>query len=281
VTHRIRPLDVSAADIPNRLKAEFDGLALLGTGDWPVSLRQGESAWLTLYWQARLASVPDHTVTLQMRPVGTEGEPRTLARGAPVHGAYPTWQWQVDEFVADRLVLRVPPDTPPGTWALEVVVDEGPALPLARFDVQPVPRNWTAPAISRPMSVTFGSRVALVGYDTQVQTSVAKPRTMTLTLYWQALGEMDTDYTVFVHLVDGSGTVRGQHDSTPMNGAYPTTLWQPGEFVTDAHTLALPPDLPPGDYGLEVGLYQVETGQRLAVAGNGDKVMLDKISVAP
>jgi hypothetical protein len=129
------------------------------------------------------------------------------------------------------------------------------------------------------MSVTFGSQVSLVGYDAQVLTSNDKPGTVALTLVWQALGEMDTDYTVFVHLVDGNGTQRGQHDSMPMNGAYPTTLWQPGEFVTDAHMLTLPPDLPPGDYGLEVGLYQVETGQRLAAAGNGDKVTLDKVRV--
>jgi hypothetical protein len=99
-------------------------------------------------------------------------------------------------------------------------------------------------------------------------------------LYWQAVGEMDTDYTVFVHLVDGNGTVWGQDDSAPMNGTYPTTLWQPGEFVTDAHQLTLPPDLPPGDYGLEVGMYQVETGLRLAVAGSGNKITLDKISLA-
>jgi hypothetical protein len=159
-------------------------------------------------------------------------------------------------------------------------VDDGPALSLARFDVQPIARNWVAPAVSRPMSVTFGSQVALVGYAAQALTSKDKSQSVTLTLYWQALGEMDTDYTVFVHLVDGNGTVRGQHDSAPMNGAYPTTLWRPGEFVTDAHALTLPSDLPPGDYVLEVGLYQAETGQRLAVAGNGDKVALDQVSVA-
>jgi hypothetical protein len=91
---------------------------------------------------------------------------------------------------------------------------------------------------------------------------------------------MNADYTVFVHLVDRNGAVRGQHDSPPMDGTYPTTLWQPGEFVTDAHLLTLPADLPPGDYVLEVGLYRVETGTRLEVAGDGDKVMLDKISVS-
>jgi hypothetical protein len=110
------------------------------------------------------------------------------------------------------------------------------------------------------MSVTFGSQVALVGYDDKVLTSNDKPGTVTLTLVWQALGEMDTDYTVFVHLVDENGTERGQHDSMPMNGAYPTTLWQPGEFITDAHAHAAPDGRPA--ITAQVGLYQVETGQR-------------------
>jgi len=313
VTRRVRPLDVSVVSIPNRLKAEFGGLALLGTGDWPTSLQQGESAFMTLYWQALTAPLSDHVLVLQMRPVGTGGEPIVLARSAPVHGTYPTSQWQEGEFVADRLALRVPPDTPPGTWTLEVTADDGAAQSLARFDVQPLARNWAAPPISRPMSVTLGSQVALVGYDVKSQTPALRvtpgqstplgnphpwevpgawgmgqgasvsnviSQTVMLTLYWQAVGEMDTDYTVFVHLVDGNGTVWGQDDSAPMNGTYPTTLWQPGEFVTDAHQLTLPPDLPPGDYGLEVGMYQVETGLRLAVAGGGNKITLDKISLA-
>ena len=288
MTRRTRPLDVSAVSIPHRLNAESGGLVLLGTGDWPASLRQGESALTTLYWQARTVTLTNHTVTLQMR--GTEGQVRVLASGSPVHGTYPTSQWEADEFVADRLILRVPLDALPGAYTLEVAVDDRPAQPLARFNVQAVARSWTAPAISHPMSVTFGAQVALVGYDVKSQTpalragasvSNLKSQTMMLTLYWQALGEMDTDYTVFVHLVDRNGTVRGQHDSMPMNGAYPTTLWQPGEFVTDTHTLGLPSDLPPGDYVLEVGLYQVETGARLAVPVNGDEVTLDKISVTP
>ena len=62
---------------------------------------------------------------------------------------------------------------------------------------------------------------------------------------------MNENYTVFVHLVDSDGIVRGQKDNAPVNDTYPTSLWQPGEFVTDAYTLPLPPDLPPGDYAVE------------------------------
>jgi hypothetical protein len=90
---------------------------------------------------------------------------------------------------------------------------------------------------------------------------------------------MNENYTVFTHLVDESGMVRAQQDGMPVNGAYSTALWLPGEFVTDTHTLTLPSDLPPGDYGLEVGLYRAETGARLTVTGGGDRVTLGKVNV--
>ena len=86
---------------------------------------------------------------------------------------------------------------------------------------------------------------------------------------------------MFVHVVDASGAVRAQKDNAPMNGTYPTTLWQPGEFVRDTYTLSLPPDLPPGDYALDVGLYLADTGARLPVAGDGDHVMLTTVRNAP
>jgi hypothetical protein len=140
------------------------------------------------------------------------------------------------------------------------------------------------------MSVTLGSQVALVGYDVKSQTpalpasahvSNLKPQTVELTLHWQALQEMSESYTVFVHVVDATGAVRTQQDNPPMNGTYPTTLWQPGEFVHDVYTLSLPPDLPAGDYVLEVGLYLADTGARLPVVGNGDHVVLSQLHVTP
>jgi hypothetical protein len=86
---------------------------------------------------------------------------------------------------------------------------------------------------------------------------------------------------VFVHLVDKDGIVRSQKDNAPVNDTYPTSLWQPGEFVTDTYKLPLLPDLPPGDYAIKVGMYLAETGARLQVAGDGDLVELGKVSIAP
>ena len=278
VTRRIRPLDASAVGISHRLNVDLGGLTLVGFDQWPNALRQGEPEFLTLYWQADRPALPDRQVTLQMR---SDQRLIVLSRSGPVHGMYPTSQWEKDEFIADRLALRIPPDTLAGMYTLEVQVDDLPIQPLGRFEVQAIARNWIPPATSHPMSTTFGSQVALVGYDVKSQVSDAQPRTVELTLHWQALREMSESYTVFVHLVDASGAVRAQKDNTPINSTYPTMLWQSGEFVSDAYTLALSPDLPPGDYVLEVGLYLADTGARLPVVGDGDRVVLSKVSVTP
>lgn len=278
VTRRTRTLDLGAVGISHRVNADLDGLTLVGFDQWPALLRQGEPEFLTLYWQANRPALSDRRVTLQMR-----GDQRliVLSHSGPVHGTYPTAQWEKDEFIADRLALRVPPDTPAGTWILEAQVDDLPVQHLGRFEVQAIARNRTPPTTSHPLSITLGSQVALVGYDVKPQLSNLKSRMVELTLHWQALREMDESYTVFVHLVNSSGAVRAQQDNAPMNGSYPTTLWQPGEFVSDVYTLSLPPDLPAGDYVLEVGLYLADTGVRLPIAGDGDRVVLSTMSVTP
>jgi hypothetical protein len=279
VTRRIRPLDVNAANISRRLNRDFGGLTLLGYNQWPASLRQGETEFITLYWQARAAALPDRQVTLQLR--AADQHVTVLSRGGPVHGTYPTSQWTVGEFVADLLALHIPPATPPGTYTLEAQVDDMPVQPLGHFDVQAIARNWTPPMTAHPMSVTLGSQITLVGYDVKYQMSNVKYQTVELVLHWQALRETSESYTVFVHLVDGNGAVRTQKDNMPMNGMYPTTLWQPGEFVSDAYTLSLPPDLPPGEYTLEAGMYLAETGARLPVTGDDDRIVLTKMEIAP
>ena len=58
-----------------------------------------------------------------------------------------------------------------------------------------------------------------------------------------------------------------------------------GEVVTEAYTIVLPNDTPPGEYALEVGLYRAETGARLPVAINGqaagDAARLTPLLIGP
>jgi hypothetical protein len=272
VTRRVRPLDVSALNIPRRLNIDFGGLALLGFDQSPAPVRPGEPVFLALDWQAR-SSLPDRVVTLQLR--SADQRAIILYRGGPVHGTYPTSQWTEGETIVDRMALRVPLDALAGAYALQVSVDDFPAQVLGRVDVQAVARNWTPPLTSHSMSVTLGAQVTLVGYEAE-----RRGNSVEVELHWQAAREMSENYTVFAHLVDTSGAVRAQHDGEPVDGTYPTTLWWPGEFVKDTFAIPLPPDLPPGDYALRVGMYVAETGTRLPVAGNGDYVVLAQVNLS-
>lgn len=103
------------------------------------------------------------------------------------------------------------------------------------------------------VALTYGDALTITGYD-QSQTNDQ----VRVTLYWKAeTPSIEHTYTSYVHLVDASGTGRGQGQDHPPGGLYyPTNLWRPGEILRDVHTITLPPDLSPGEYTLIAGLYR-------------------------
>jgi hypothetical protein len=123
---------------------------------------------------------------------------------------------------------------------------------------------------------TLGDRIQLLGYDFQVE-----GQTLNVALYWQAKEPVDKSYNVFVHVLDSQGALQQQRDSAPVDGDYPTSLWQPGEVVVDGHRVPLPSDVPLRSYKVAVGMYDVATNERLpAVDGSGQQaperqIMLD------
>ena len=132
----------------------------------------------------------------------------------------------------------------------------------------------TASNPQHPADATFGGVARLVGYDSGAADLISGGE-LPVTLHWQALGATDRPYTVFVHLVDAAGNIRGYGDSEPGGGQFPTTGWLPGEYIADVHTVTVAADAPPGAYWLEVGLYDPATGQRLLTAEGADHVVLD------
>jgi hypothetical protein len=85
---------------------------------------------------------------------------------------------------------------------------------------------------------------------------------------------MSQAYKVFVHVLDPSGQqVVAQRDAEPQDGKAPTTSWVANEVLDDEYAIALPPGLAPGDYPVEVGVYDPRTGDRLSL-GNGDNRLI-------
>jgi hypothetical protein len=108
--------------------------------------------------------------------------------------------------------------------------------------------------------------------DTEIEPPTEVTPTLTLTLTWQAVAPIEQDYTVFAHLLAGEEKV-AQRDTQPCSGECPTGTWQPGQIVVDRYRLDLPAGAPPGPYRLAVGLYLLETGDRVPVLGRDDQTV--------
>jgi hypothetical protein len=149
--------------------------------------------------------------------------------------------------------------------------------PLAERDLPPV---------SQAVETTFGNAATLEGVILD-DDAFASEGQVELTLHWRALQSMDISYTVFVHLFGPDGAIHAQRDAFPLNGGYPTNVWQPGEVVADHYVLIVPQDGPPGEYRLVVGLYDQATMERLPAIDakgerwDGDGVRLDAVLLKP
>jgi 4-amino-4-deoxy-L-arabinose transferase-like glycosyltransferase len=134
-----------------------------------------------------------------------------------------------------------------------------------------------------PLNVNLAHKVRLLGYD--LDTRGARPGgVLVLTLYWQAITKMDTSYHVFTHLE--SDRIWGQNDGVPRCWRCPTMEWRPGQVVADRRRISLAPQVPVGQHPLVVGMYELESGQRLEVidkVGNpqAQSVLLTEVGVTP
>ena len=127
--------------------------------------------------------------------------------------------------------------------------------------------------------------MAFLGYDLS-PTAVLPGETIYLALYWQALGEMNVSYTVFTHLLDTTQHTWGQRDSVPGADTLPTTSWMEGEILTDEYEIVVNPEAPPGEYVIEIGMYDASTGERLPIHMDGqrlegDRLLLGVVRVVP
>jgi hypothetical protein len=75
-------------------------------------------------------------------------------------------------------------------------------------------------------------------------------------------------------------------DSVPLRGEAPTTSWVTGEIISDQYDIVVDPEAPPGNYVIEIGVYDPSTGQRLPVFANGhseegDRLLLEEVKILP
>jgi hypothetical protein len=123
-----------------------------------------------------------------------------------------------------------------------------------------------------------GDTIALLGYSL-LGDRLAAGDIAQITLFWKADRTPVRRYKVFLHLLDKGNHIVGQRDAEPGGGARLTDRWAPGEVVIDNYGLPIHPATPPGEYRLEVGMYDAETGQRLLAPGDEAQVWLEPVTV--
>jgi hypothetical protein len=313
----LEPLTVSEAavppaaaslGIPNPLQARVgDSFIFLGYDVSQRVLNPGQSAHVSLYWQATAKPDRDYLVSTYLVDEGGKVWPQSSRQA--LDGDYPTSLWEAGQVVRDRFDLVVDPETPRAVYELRAgLYDEeaGSYLPvvvssevsseesvpsesisLGQILVRSPGRQFEVPSIEYPQMAHFGEGVSLLGYDL-VPDEIAPGEVLHLTLYWQAQQEMDISYTVFVHLLDAQNRIWGQRDSVPDGGQYPTTGWLEGEVVVDEYEIPVDPAAPSGEYLIEVGLYDAaQPGYpRLPVLDEqgqviGDRVLLREVKIEP
>ncbi len=132
----------------------------------------------------------------------------------------------------------------------------------------------TAPTVT--VDAVLGDALHLLGYSDEDGTQLVPGGQYALTLFWRADVVQRVDYTVFVHLRDATGATIAQQDGQPLDGDYPTSRWRPGEVVIDPHVVMLPAELPTGEYTVWVGMYRLDTMERLPLQNDtsGENALL-------
>jgi 4-amino-4-deoxy-L-arabinose transferase-like glycosyltransferase len=175
--------------------------------------------------------------------------------------------WPYEEY--NRYLSLLPIDS-------TIAAQEG---SLERGDLEKEARLLYITFTATPSSIPAGEAearfekgVALVSH----RLAAVSPQELRLSLLWRAEEEIETDYTVFVHLMRDDA-ILDQDDSPPAGGYYPTSLWRVGDLISDEHILALPEPYDPARHTITVGLYQLETLHRLQALDEVGKPVSDHL----
>lgn len=132
----------------------------------------------------------------------------------------------------------------------------------------------------KPLQAQFGPFIQLTGFWLDSDSAYRAGTELPLLLRWQAVQSPPTDFTVFIHLLAPDGSLAAQRDARP-TWLVPqlTSQWPLERPLLDSHQLHLPDDLPPGAYTLTLGLYHVQTLERLPLADGRDALSVGSVRI--
>jgi len=237
------PADVSPLDISFGQDVRLRGYRL-GADE----VGRAGTLRLTLYWQ------PSDTVhrnyDVRLRVLGPSGHVWMETKGRPpVNGLYPTGAWRPGEIISDFHEVDLSGLLPPGVYSVQV----GLFVPLSDDALQPQggvdgylsvaqiavasSPAWS-PSPEQPLRTLFNEQIMLLGYD--FPTTAAPGRQILLTLYWQRIGHLGSDYDVLLELTEPDGTSVWQAEQPLLFGEHPASSWARDESLLETLRVAIP-----------------------------------------
>jgi 4-amino-4-deoxy-L-arabinose transferase-like glycosyltransferase len=105
---------------------------------------------------------------------------------------------------------------------------------------------------------------------------IAAGDVLPLTLTWQTETMLSADYQLSLRLTNTRGDIFAQSDWPPLTASRGTSTWPPNQPLPDRRGMWLSADIPPGDYRLQLVVYNPASGQPL-----GQPFSLGPVNVAP
>lgn len=293
-----KPAPSTAAPKPQHVEYWYfeSSIKLLGYDLPRTTFAPGETITLTTYTES--LAPPYFTLGWRVQLVGRDGEIASQASGDPFAAKYPLQRWPPGMSTRDVWTLPLKSDIAPGVYELRmglyrrsdgaetnswyadqetgtIIRNKKPvwgAAPIAQIKIPlPQPSADELSAATR-LNARVGNNFELSRYTLSADLATRK---IHLTLYWQDLTRTSNDYTVFVHVLDAGGKVVAQKDAQPLDGTYPTSIWEAQEIVKDSYDVAIPADAR-GPFSIEIGMYSQPGLQRLPI-GNSDHILLQNV----
>jgi hypothetical protein len=276
-----------ALDVPSDMQTvqgsiASGGLQLVAARAPRREVHPGERVSIGLLWRA-LRDAPQ-AAAYRVRLVLDSGEIVQQALIPMFGGRFAPGKLRVGQAARDEAKLVIAPRVPRASLKLDLDLVDAGGTPLDIGQAEDVELGTLRVAgptrVLQTLSVpndalpAFGHRMQLL--DQAVEpTRPAPGSTVQVRLRWQCLSEMTLPYKVFVHVLDPSGErVIAQRDAEPQSGEAPTTGWLPGDAFDDAYDIALPAELAPGQYPIELGVYDERSGERLRLATGENRLLL-------
>jgi hypothetical protein len=254
-----------------------DNLRLIGYKFVPEKTTAGPSSHLELTWQILGTTGLQERIFLQV--LDSQGNPISQQELKPI--SRKMYRWRDDGLIVEQHPLHLPQDLSGGLYFVRLGFFDPKTdtrLPAFNSNGQPLGDEFIAGPLfvsgaseqplqpERQLSAKLGDNFELLGYSVK-----SGEQAVTVTLFWKTVASTETNFTIFLQLLDDQNQVIAQVDTQPLANVYPTSRWQSGEIVFDQFTLPAPV----GGHRLITGMYDVATGQRLPIYDRQGQLLPD------